>query len=557
MGSSSKDKEKKGKEKKEKKEKSSSKEKKDTDAPSPPSAPGGSISCEAASAATAAAAAAGVAAGLAAANAAQAERAQAEAERAQAEAERAQAGSQRAHSEEAPAVAPPPSLPPPPPPPQLPGQPYGSHPYNSGGYSARMLGGVNMPPMRLSDESLYTDYRRCMGALERVINGDLAAKRAALAEAARRIEDNMEEVNQAASLVRAEMDADYASVNERLEAATRVKLAMLSQQLSSVVLDLEAVDSFIADVASIGNSALRAQETLPTLAPSASPSFGATAVPSMATQAGPMSADATAASAFALLQRQPELMARASRLASKRVLQPEPVASNDLPRETAERNARLQRAEALEQLVRVKDSMLWSALGDVKAKDEEVGATAAQLSEVRAMAEAMREASREEIMHWAEVADAYQGELRAAEDKVTSTTNELAEVRSQLHSLSAHNAELRQHLAHANALLSELSTARATADAARAQADRLAAHNEALVAHAEQLRQHLAAVARQAGAGQEDDHVAETSAAGATAGSGSLADADFTNSFGQRGQSTFGSWGHRVVTSVGLNDSLD
>jgi len=40
----------------------------------------------------------------------------------------------------------------------------------------------------------------------------------------------------------------------------------------------------------------------------------------------------------------------------------ERVPFDDLPREAAARAARLQRAEELESLVRVKDSMLWSAL---------------------------------------------------------------------------------------------------------------------------------------------------------------------------------------------------
>jgi prolyl oligopeptidase PreP (S9A serine peptidase family) len=41
--------------------------------------------------------------------------------------------------------------------------------------------------------------------------------------------------------------------------------------------------------------------------------------------------------------------------------------------------------QALEQIVRVKDSMLWAALGDVKTSEEAAAAAAAQQTEVSRM----------------------------------------------------------------------------------------------------------------------------------------------------------------------------
>jgi len=300
MGSSKEKKEKSSsKDKKEKKEKSSSKDRSSKQSSSGSGgASSGSISCEAASAATAAAAAAGVAAGLAAASAAQAQSAAA-------------------------------AAPPPPP----------ARPSYRGGYGASALGSSGMVPSGLGGEALYLDYRRCMGALERTINGDLAAKRVALAEAARRIEENMEEVNRVSSLVHTESEADHAGISERLESATRVKLSMLGQQLSSLLIDLEAIDNFVGDVAGIGSSVATAPAAAPPPAnptgPFPAPAYGAPAP----------APDHAAASALALLQRQPELMARASRLLTKPVPSPDPVATGDLPREAAQRHARLERAE--------------------------------------------------------------------------------------------------------------------------------------------------------------------------------------------------------------------
>eukprot|EP00962_Isochrysis_galbana_P002834 scaffold782_cov95-Isochrysis_galbana.AAC.1 len=210
-GKDKKDKSSSSKDKKDKKDKSSSKNKSSKDTPDAGGSGGsGSVSCDAANAATAAAAAAGVAAGLAAASAAQAERAQAEAAAA--------------------AAARPPPV----------------RPYTGAGYGAAGLGG-GLGLSRLGSESMYADYRRCMEALERTISGELTAKRSALAEAARRVEHNMEEVNRAAALIRDETESEHAGVRERLEGAARVKLAVLGQQLSALALDLEAIDAFISD----------------------------------------------------------------------------------------------------------------------------------------------------------------------------------------------------------------------------------------------------------------------------------------------------------------------
>lgn len=53
------------------------------------------------------------------------------------------------------------------------------------------------------------------------------------------------------------------------------------------------------------------------------------------------------------------------------------------------------------------------------------------VSQAHAFADAMRESSRDEITHWAAVADTYQDQLQAAEDQLASTAHELAEVRGR------------------------------------------------------------------------------------------------------------------------------
>jgi hypothetical protein len=195
-------------------------------------------------------------------------------------------------------------------------------------------------------ESMYADYRRCMESLERAINGELAAKRSALAEVARRVEHNMEEVDRAAALIRDETESEHAGVRERLEAAARVKLAVLGQQLSALVLDLEAIDSFVSDVAATAAGIAPAAAPPPTQAvPAAGTALANPPGPVGWSASAAPATDNAAASAFALLQRQPELLSRASRLAAKPVAAPAHVPSHDLPREEAERNARLQRAE--------------------------------------------------------------------------------------------------------------------------------------------------------------------------------------------------------------------
>ena len=159
MGSSSKDK------KKDKKEKSGSskdkkKDKKDKDrhkesSGSAAGAESGSADGGAA-ASVAAAAAAGVAAGMAAMEKAQSERALAQ--------------------------------------PRAP--PTGLGDYRSGlGSSATTVLPLAAPRHLVSSEALEGDCRRCMLALEGAIQGDLRAKRAALADAARAVEANMEEVS--------------------------------------------------------------------------------------------------------------------------------------------------------------------------------------------------------------------------------------------------------------------------------------------------------------------------------------------------------------------------
>jgi len=59
----------------------------------------------------------------------------------------------------------------------------------------------------------------------------------------------MEAVQRAAGAVRSETAIDVAGVTERLEAAERHKLSLLQHDLTAFLLDLDAVEVFVRDVA--------------------------------------------------------------------------------------------------------------------------------------------------------------------------------------------------------------------------------------------------------------------------------------------------------------------
>jgi len=203
--------------------------------------------------------------------------------------------------------------------------------------------------------------------------------------------------------------------------------------------------------------------------------------------AGASDAEAIAA-ARALLQRQPELQARAARLAAKQVPAIERVPFDDLPREAAARAARLQRAEELESLVRVKDSMLWSALQEGRAQEASASAFADETAAARAHAEALRAGAETELSRWEEVADAYAAQARRDEAELHAAR---AEAQAARREAAAQERSAIEHAAAAAAAVAEQHAARSEAARARAVAEQLSAHNQALVAHAEQLRAQL------------------------------------------------------------------
>lgn len=235
-----------------------------------------------------------------------------------------------------------------------------------------------------------------------MINGPLQQKKAALIETAKQVEANMEAVQRAAGVVRSETNADVAGITERLEAAERQKLSLLQHDLTAYMLDLDAIEAFVRDVAESG------------------------------------AGGDPAAQALRLLQRQPELFARGQRLLQKSLPGARAVAVDDLPRETAERTQQLARVEELERLLRVKDAMLWSMLNEGRAKDVAQAERGRQLDEARAAMQSLQQGSRDELQQWSGLVEDYA-------QRVDGLQGELADSRQQAAQFAAENEQLRTH----------------------------------------------------------------------------------------------------------------
>ena len=239
-----------------------------------------------------------------------------------------------------------------------------------------------------------------------MINGPLQQKKAALIETAKQVEANMEAVQRASGVVRSETNADVAGITERLEGSERQKLSLLQHDLTAYMLDLDAIEGFVRDVAETGGG-------------------------------GGGGGDPTA-QALRLLQRQPELFARGQRLLQKSLPGARAVAVDDLPRETTERAQQLARVEELERLLRVKDAMLWSMLNEGRAKDVASAERGRQLDEARAAMQSLQQGSRDELQQWSGLVEDYA-------QRVDGLQGELADARQQAAQLVAENEQLRAH----------------------------------------------------------------------------------------------------------------
>ena len=156
---------------------------------------------------------------------------------------------------------------------------------------------------------------------------------------------------------------------------------------------------------------------------------------------------------LALLRAQPELMAHARRLAAKPVAAARQVAVDDLPREAASRAQRLQQAEALEGLLKVKDSMVASLLTNEQARERERADAADAVERANARADATRARSVEELERWGSLADEYASRLEEMQGELDAAAHEGAALRAHNAALGAHNEQLRAHAEQLRAML--------------------------------------------------------------------------------------------------------
>lgn len=227
--------------------------------------------------------------------------------------------------------------------------------------------------------ALFDEYKSCLASLEALINGGLVRKKTVLADAASAVERNMEEVRQAAAAVQAEADEHAAGVAERLHMAERHKLAILQHDLSAYRLELENIESFVQDV-------LQYTAEQP-----------------------PGTSHSATTRALQLLQRQGELTGRGRRILQAPAAAPHRVASDDLPREVAREREQLAKTAELEQILTVKDQMLWSLLDEAKERSagfaSHSASHAAYVESAQAYAQAAQAGAHDELSHWASLVD--------------------------------------------------------------------------------------------------------------------------------------------------------
>ena len=269
--------------------------------------------------------------------------------------------------------------------------------------------------------ALFSDYQACLSRLEGVINGELQAKKAALAEAADAVERNMGQLRQAAEAVHAEIDEEYDGIRERLGLEEKRRMTLLRHDLSSYAAELDAIDDFVRQALSL------TRELTP--------------------------GESAAEQALVLVRREPELMANVNRMLQRPVSAPLCVSTDDLPREVAQARSKLERLHALEGLLAVKDSVIAALVDEAGARDKSVAEQCSYANRAHAAASSMQLRSHDELTQWATLADQYVSQLHRSQASLAASQHEAGLLRGQNDQLRAQNQELREHCDELRTLL--------------------------------------------------------------------------------------------------------
>jgi hypothetical protein len=274
-------------------------------------------------------------------------------------------------------------------------------------------GGSSLAPGPMGSAALYAEYQHCLARLEGLINGELSHKRAALLDCAAAVERNMGEVRRAEEAVQRENSAEAAGIAERLHAKSKHKLSVLQHELSAYLVDVQAIDGFIGGV--------------------------------VRDVSEPPARVSAAAHAQALLSREHELVSKAQRLAIKPHAPPAAVASDDLPREAVQSQARQEVLVALEEQLRRKERQLDAMAQRLEATAKAQTQAAEYAERAHAYAEAVQNGSHAELLEWAAIADASARRIEELELEAHATRHEADELRGQNGALRSQNESLREH----------------------------------------------------------------------------------------------------------------
>lgn len=266
----------------------------------------------------------------------------------------------------------------------------------------------------LGSGALFAEYQRVLASLEAAINGDLRRRRSELAEATAVVKRNIEALRAAAEGAQRELDEDAAAIAERLHATRRHKLSLLQHDLSSYLLDIEGIDGFVRQV----------------LQQAAAPPPGVS----------------PAQHAQALVERQQELRGRAHRLMQRPFAPPAAVGVDDLPREVAERHARLERLEGLENLVNVKDEIVSELVEALVSRERQRDEHEASTARAHAFARAVQASAHDELVQWLSIAAESAARIDALHGELHTRRHEANELRGQNEQLREQNAMLRAHV---------------------------------------------------------------------------------------------------------------
>lgn len=238
------------------------------------------------------------------------------------------------------------------------------------------------------EPGLYEEYRCCLANLEDLITGGVAPRKKALTELATRLETNMAAVQAAAAAVQSENDIEAASTNQRLERSARQKLMLLQHDLSTCLLDIDAIESFGDEVASH--------------------------------------------SGLALLEKESALLEKGRRLALTPVPSISPVPTDDLPREAALRAVQLQRLQQLERAV--------------EQRDELVAELSSARDSMHETCRGLQTRSQEEMERWRRVCDGTQQELAEASTEVDRLQKQVSSLQQHTENLRGCTLSMRAEL---------------------------------------------------------------------------------------------------------------